>query len=113
MKKLNLCGEPGFTLVEILVVVAIIGVLAAIAIPQLAVHRKRGYEATLKSDLGNAAIAEESYFAQNQTYKVGTLSSGTPPGYNQSVDITSITAAVGLNTFRVTATHANCPGITW
>ena len=93
--------------------VAIISILAAIAIPQFAGYRKRGYEATLKSDLANAATAEESYFAHTQTYKTGALSSGTPAGYNQSADITGISAVVGTNTFRLTATHANCSGITW
>ncbi|HEY7164308.1 MAG TPA: prepilin-type N-terminal cleavage/methylation domain-containing protein [Candidatus Binatia bacterium] len=113
MKSLRLQAESGFTLIELLVVVAIIGILAAIAIPQFAAYRKRGYEATLKSDLGNAATAEESYFAQTQTYKGGALSSGTPPGYSMSADITSVNAVVGANTFRLSATHANCSGITW
>jgi type IV pilus assembly protein PilA len=113
MEKPNLRNEAGFTLIEILVVVAILGILAAIAIPQFAAYRKRGYEAVLKSDLANAATAEESYFAQTQTYKTGALSSGTPPGYNQSADITGMTAVAGLNTFKLMATHANCIGITW
>ena len=41
----------------------------AIAIPQFAAYRKRGYEAQVKSDLRNAAMSEEAYFAQNTTYK--------------------------------------------
>lgn len=105
--------QAGFTLIELLVVVAIIGILAAIAIPQFAAYRKRGYEATLKTDLKNAATAEEAYFAQNRSYKGGALASGTPAGYNQSADISSINAAVGTNTFLLTATHSNCSGISW
>ena len=113
MNRLRLRNESGFTLIELLVVVAIIGILAAIAIPQFAAYRKRGYEATLKSELKNAATSEEAYFAQNRTYKSGALSSGTPAGYNQSADVTSMQAAVGVNTFQLTATHANCAGISW
>ena len=113
MNRLRLQNESGFTLIELLVVVAIIGILAAIAIPQFAAYRKRGYEATLKSDLRNAATAEEAYFAQEQTYKPGALSSGTPAGYNKSADITSMQATVGTNTFQLVATHSNCAGISW
>jgi len=112
MNRLRLQNESGFTLIELLVVVAIIGILAAIAIPQFAAYRKRGYEATLKSDLRNAATAEEAYFAQTQAYVSGALSSNTPPGYNQSASIT-MNAATGTQTFLLTATHANCAGITW
>src|SRR5207249_7929111 len=113
MQKLRLQSESGFTLIELLVVVAIIGILAAIAIPQFAAYRKRGYEASLRSELKNAATAEEAYFAQNRTYKAGALSTGTPAGYNQSADISGMDASVGANTFEVTATHSNCTGITW
>ena len=113
MDKLRLRNESGFTLIELLVVVAIIGILAAIAIPQFAAYRKRGYEATLKSDLRNAATGQEAYFAQVQTYLTGGLSSGTPPGYNKSADISGMNAAVVGNTFLLTATHQNCTGITW
>jgi type IV pilus assembly protein PilA len=113
MNRLRLQNESGFTLIELLVVVAIIGILAAIAIPQFAAYRKRGYEATLKSDLRNAATAEEAYFAQNQTYKAGALTSGTPAGYNKSTDISAMQATVGTNTFQLVATHSNCAGISW
>src|SRR5437762_1976790 len=90
MQKLRLQSESGFTLIELLVVVAIIGILAAIAIPQFSAYRKRGYEAQVKSDLRNAATAEEAYFASTapSVYKSGAFSSGTPSGYNQTVGVT-------------------------
>jgi type IV pilus assembly protein PilA len=112
MNKLRLQSESGFTLIELLVVVAIIGILAAIAIPQFAAYRKRGYEAQVKSDLRNAAVAQEAYFAQKSTYFTGTMGSGTPPGFNPTTSVTVI-AAIGANTFQMTAAHANCTGGVW
>ncbi len=116
MKRLRLESESGFTLIELLVVVAIIGILAAIAIPQFSAYRKRGYEAQVKSDLRNAATAEEAYFAGTQpsVYKNGALSSGVPPGYNQSASVLMGATVDNANgTFLLSASHANCAGVTW
>jgi type IV pilus assembly protein PilA len=112
MNRLRLQSDSGFTLIELLVVVAIIGILAAIAIPQFSAYRKRGYEAQVKSDLRNAATAQEAYFTQAFTYKGGALVSGTIEGFNKSNDVTA-GAVVGTNTFYVTAIHANCSTNTW
>jgi type IV pilus assembly protein PilA len=112
MNKLRLQSESGFTLIELLVVVAIIGILAAIAIPQFASYRRRGHEAQVKSDLRNGAVAQEAYFAAYSTYKAGTLSSTLTPGFNATTGVT-VVAAVGTNTFQLTAVHANCTSDTW
>src|SRR5689334_898260 len=60
--------RKGFTLIELLIVVVIIGILAAIAIPKFANTKEKAYLASMKSDLRNLATAEESFFADNQTY---------------------------------------------
>ena len=112
MNRLRLQSESGFTLIELLVVVAIIGILAAIAIPQFAAYRKRGHEAQVKSDLRNAAVAQEAYFAANSAYKNGAMTSGTPPGFNSTTGVT-VSSAAGSNTFQLTASHTNCSGVSW
>lgn len=117
MKKLRLQSESGFTLIELLVVVAIIGILAAIAIPQFAAYRKRGHEAQVKSDLRNAAVAQEAYYAQNSAYKTSStaLVGGASPtiaGFNPTTNV-SVTAVAGTNTFILTATHTNCGTVSW
>jgi len=117
MNRLRLQSQSGFTLIELLVVVAIIGILAAIAIPQFAAYRKRGHEAQVKSDLRNAAVAQEAYFAQKSTYAASSsawVGGGTPtvPGFNPTTGVALFSAA-GTNTFLLTATHANCGANVW
>lgn len=64
LKKLNKENEGGFTLVEILVVVLIIGVLAAIAIPMFLNQRQEAVKASIYSDVKSAATAVEQFYAK-------------------------------------------------
>ncbi len=107
MKK----GAKGFTLVELLVVVAIIGILAAIAIPQFSSYRKKAYDSTAKSDLRNLVSAEEAYYADNQVYvdfscTLGGTPNRTDLGAKCSKNVTiNATADTGGQTWSGIAYH--------
>jgi len=65
--------EKGFTLIELMIVVAIIGILAAIAIPQFSTYRIKAFNSAAVSDIHTARLAEEALFADYQAYGSTTL----------------------------------------
>ena len=68
LSKMKKTGYKGFTLVELMIVVAIIGILAAIAIPQFAKYRQRAFNSAALSDTRNVRTDLEGYFAEWQFY---------------------------------------------
>ncbi|MGB9376883.1 MAG: prepilin-type N-terminal cleavage/methylation domain-containing protein [Mycobacteriales bacterium] len=79
--------DEGFTLIELLVVIIIIGILAAIAIPVFLNQRKKGWDAEAKSDLRNAATAEETVLTDNNAYTT-TVATLVTAGFKSSANTT-------------------------
>ena len=65
--------KKGFTLIELMIVVAIIGILAAIAIPQFASYRMRSYNSSALSDVRNLNTSEATFFADWQRFAGTTI----------------------------------------
>jgi len=68
--------QTGFTLVELMIVVGIVGILSAIAVPSYVDYLKRGKIAEATSQLSTMAVRLEQYFQDNRTY-VGACAAGT------------------------------------
>ena len=62
-------ARKGFSLVELMVVLSMVSILAAIGMTHFSEHKKRGYNVRAQSDLKHLALGEEAYFNDYQTYK--------------------------------------------
>lgn len=76
-------NPKGFTLVEVLIVVIIIGILASIGIPQFADSIEKAKGAEARASLGHIQTAEKIYFAERETYtnNLGNLDISLPQRY--------------------------------
>ena len=98
-----LLKRNGFTMIDLLIVIIIIGVLAAFAVPRFTDSKKRAYIAAMESDLRNIVPGAESKFSEDATY-----ANYVPAAGSSGITITFTGAR---NSWEATARHSALPGV--
>jgi type IV pilus assembly protein PilA len=124
MKNVSIKSQAGFSLVELMVVVAIIGILASLAIPSVGKYMAKARQSEAKTQLSSLYTAEKAFFAEYSAYHsafgaigyspegklryvIGFAGAGTPAdgtnGYNPAVALAGVQAAFETLTYCTTA----------
>lgn len=99
-------SKKGFTLVELLIVVAIIAILAAIAIPQFNIYSTKAKLTTLRSDLKHAYLAAQGYLIEKEYAIVNNEDSLIKHGFKRTNGISIVNISIGLQTGSITLSHS-------
>lgn len=112
MRKLIQKDEKGFTLVELMIVVAIIGILAAVAIPNFISYRNKAFCSGVESDANNVAASIADYFSipthtniDDASYKA-YATTFKPAVNTYTISATAVNTAI---TITVTDASGRCP----
>ena len=91
-----------------MIVIAIVGILAGIAIPQYSLYRTRSFNAAAQADLRNAATAQEAYFMDNGTYSSVTanlIGNTYMLFFSEGVNLTIVAASTDASGYVMRAWH--------
>ena len=117
----KLRGQKGFTLIELMIVVAIIGILAAIAIPNFLAYQARAKQSEAKTNLGGIYTSQIGYFGEFNDFTanfatLGYTIAGSTARYNYTLGGTTLGAGLGVcpasTTAAVTLIASGTPGFT-
>ena len=100
-------SNQGFTLIEVMIAVAIIGILAAIAYPSYRDFVRRGHQTEAQGQLMEFAAALEAYKAKNFSYSGASVSSLAPTLNSNPHYSTNLTLSNGNQGFTITASPSS------
>jgi len=108
---MKIVSRKGFTLVELMIVVAIIGILAAVAIPNFIKFQAKSKQSEIKANLKTLFSAQTAYMGEKETYSTSVALIGFKPERNNRYYIANGCAAANLVDRSVAAeaiTNASC-----
>ncbi len=102
-------NRKGFTLIEVVMVAAIIGTLAAIAVPRFVGSKDKAYVAAMKADLHTIALYEEQYAADNhgQTLTAFNILSSQLADWTATVTHAQTSQSCEMRAGAITCTTGN------
>jgi len=110
IQKLRGNNEKGFTLIELMIVIAIIGILAAIAIPNFIQYRQRSYNSAANADAKNCYTAAQAYFIDFPTATIGAGSRAdailSNSGFQQSDNVSVMLGGTQMS-LTISTNHAD------